>query len=139
MGAPPLLLERPPAAQILFAVGLPLIFGILCGLLAGWSSTIYWIVSISAILGGLAAGYEHPTADEGAVRGFCGGLVFGTGIVATIAVSDAHLKAHISHPHAGLIVVTTILGIILGAIGGGLRGRHDRRVNAQARPAGRAA
>src|SRR3954471_11153710 len=138
MGAPPLLLERPLAAQIAIAVGGPLILGILCGLLAGWSETIYLVVSIAAIVGGIAAGYEHPTSDEGAVRGFCGGLVFGVAIVTTVALSNAKLKANLPDPHGGLVVVTTILGIIFGMIGGALRHRHDRRASAPRRPAGRA-
>ena len=139
MGAPPLLLERPLAAQIAIAVGGPLILGIFCGLLAGWNETLYLVVSIAAIVGGIASGYEHPTSDEGAVRGFCGGLIFGTAIVATVAVSNAHLKAKLPDPHGTLIVVTTILGIVFGMIGGALRRRHDKRLSAQARPAGRAA
>jgi hypothetical protein len=139
MGAPPLLLERPVAAQIALAVGGPVILGIICGLLAGWNETAYLVVSIAAILGGIAAGYEHPTSDEGAVRGFCGGLLFGTAIITTVAVSNAHLDAKLPDPHFGLVIVTTILGIIFGMIGGALRRRHDSRASGQARPAGRAA
>jgi len=129
VGAPPLLLERPLGAQIAIAVGGPLVLGIICGLLAIHSNPAYIVVSLLAILGGIAAGYEHPSPDEGSVRGFCGGLVFGTAIITTVAVhSGNHIAAKLPHPHFGLVIVTTVLGMIFGAIGGALRRRHDRRV-----------
>jgi hypothetical protein len=137
--APPLLLERPPAAQIGLVVGGALVLGIICGVLAGVNEAAYLAVSILAIAGGIAAGYEHPSADEGAVRGFCGGIVFGSGIVATVAVLDADLKANLPHPHATLVVVTTVLGMLFGAIGGGLRSRREKRARASDRPQARAA
>jgi hypothetical protein len=137
MAAPPLLLERPPAAQIGLAVGGALVLGIVCGVLAGVNEAAYLVVSILAIAGGIGAGYEHPSADEGAVRGFCGGIVFGSAIVATVALLDADLKANLPHPHAGLVVLTTVLGMVFGAIGGALRSRHEKR--ASGRPQARAA
>ena len=107
-----------------------MILGIICGLLAIWTEPAYIVLSLLAILGGIAAGYEHPSADEGSVRGFCGGLVFGTFIIATVAVSGKDPDANLPHPHVGLVVVTTVLGILFGAIGGALRARHDRRASA---------
>jgi hypothetical protein len=139
MAAPPLLLDRPPVAQVALAVGGALVLGIICGVLAGVNEAAYLVVSILAIGGGIGAGYEHPSPDEGAVRGFCGGIVFGTAIVATVAVLDADLKANLPHPHAGLVVLTTVLGMVFGAIGGALRRRHDRREAASGRPQARAA
>ena len=133
--APPLLLERPVGAQIALAVGGALVLGIVCGVLAMVNETSYIVVSLLAIFGGIGAGYEHPTGDEGAVRGFCGGLVFGTAIVATVAVMSGEPEANLPHPHAGLVVVTTVLGILFGLIGGLLRHRHEKKMaNARRRP-----
>jgi hypothetical protein len=138
--APPLLLERPVGAQIALAVGGALVLGIICGVLAMVNETAYVVVSLAAILGGIGAGYEHPTGDEGAIRGFCGGLVFGSAIVATVAVMSGDVEANLPHPHGFLIVVTTVLGVIFGMIGGLLRHRHEKRMAAATRrPAGRAA
>jgi hypothetical protein len=137
--APPLLLERPVGAQIALAVGGALVLGIICGVLAMVNETAYIVVSLLAIVGGIGAGFEHPTGDEGAVRGFCGGLVFGSAIVATVAVATGEVKANLPHPHVGLVVVTTVLGILFGAIGGWLRHRHESRMASARRPAGRAA
>ena len=137
--AQPHLLERPVGAQIGIAVGGALFLGIVCGILAMINEPAYLVISILAIVGGIAAGYDHPTADEGAVRGFCGGLVFGTAIIVTVAVASGKPEANLPHPHVGLVVVTTILGIIFGMIGGALRNRHDKRLASARGPAGRAA
>ena len=135
MEAPPHLLERPPGMQIALAVGGPVVLGAICGILVGVSEVAYTALSLLAILGGIAAGYEHPTADEGSVRGFCGGIVFGTMIVAVSAVSGLDPKAQLPHPAGFLPVLTTILGMLFGAIGGWLRSRHDRRERLAARTA----
>jgi hypothetical protein len=126
MEAPPLLLDRQPAAQIGLGVGGPIVLGALCGWLLGVNETAYLVLSILAIVGGIASGYEHPDGDEGSVRGFCGGIVFGTMILATNAIIGAEPEAHLPSPPAFLVVVTTVLGMLFGAIGGWLRKRHDR-------------
>ena len=138
MEAPPHLLEREPNTQIALAVGGPLIFGAIAGVLLGVNETAYLVISVIAIFGGIAAGYEHPDADEGSIRGLCAGLVFGATILAVSAVSGAEPKADLPDPPAFLIVVTTILSMIFGAIGGWLRKRHDRRERSASRDAARA-
>jgi hypothetical protein len=135
MEAPPLLLDRPPGAQLVVAVGGPVIAGIICGIVLGINGTAYTILTLVLVLGGIAGGYEHPNADEGAVRGLCSGIVFGTLIVATSAVSGMHPEAKLPHPPGFLPVVTGIVTIFLGAFGGWLRSRHEKRVRAQARAA----
>jgi hypothetical protein len=127
MEAPPLLLDRAPGAQIGLAVGGPVVLGALCGWLVGVNETAYLVLSILAIVGGIGSGYEHPNADEGAIRGFCGGIVFGTMILAVHAVTGAEPKAHLPEPPVVLVFVTTILGIAFGMLGGWLRKRHDAR------------
>jgi hypothetical protein len=130
MAAPPLLLDRAPGVQVALAVGGAAILGIICGLLLGWSEAAYLVVSLLAILGGIGAGYEHPSADEGVVRGFCGGIVFGSCILATSALTGADPKADLPDPPVFLVVLTTVLGMVFGAIGGALRARHERRASA---------
>ena len=137
--APPLLLERPPAQQILVAVGGPVIAGIICGIVLGVNGTAYTILTLVLVAGGIAGGYEHPNADEGAVRGLCSGVVFGTMIVATSAVSGMNPDAKLPHPPGFLPVLTGIITIFLGALGGWLRSRHDRKVRERERLSARAA
>jgi hypothetical protein len=135
MEAPPLLLERPPGAQIVVAVGGPVIAGIICGIVLGIDKTAYTALTLLLVIGGIAGGYEHDTADEGAVRGLLSGAVFGTLIVATSAVSGMDPQATLPHPPGFLPVLTGIITMFLGAFGGWLRSRHEKRVRAQARAA----
>jgi hypothetical protein len=128
--APPLLLERPPGQQLLVAIGGPVVAGIICGIVLGIDETAYTILTLLLIAGGIAGGYEHPNADEGAVRGLCSGLVFGAVIVATSAVSGMDPQAKLPHPPGLLPVITGILTIFLGALGGWLRSRHEKRLQA---------
>jgi Na+(H+)/acetate symporter ActP len=135
MEAPPLLLERPPGQQIAVAVGGPVVAGIICGLVLGINGTAYTILTLVLVIGGIFGGYEHDSADEGAVRGLCSGVVFGTIIVATSAVTGMHPEAKLPHPPGFLPVVTGIVTIFLGAFGGWLRSRHERRQRLAARNA----
>jgi|SRR5947209_7992557 len=137
--APPLLLERPANQQLLVAIGGPVIAGIICGIVLGINGTAYTILTLVLVLGGIAGGYEHPNADEGAVRGLCSGLIFGTVIVATSAVSGMHPDAKLPHPPGFLPVITGIVTIFLGALGGWLRSRHERKARDQDRLAARTA
>src|SRR4051812_25452652 len=131
MEAPPYLLEREPGAQIVVAVGGPLVAGIICGIVLGLNGPTYTVLTLLLVIGGILGGYEHPHADEGAGRGLCSGLVFGTAIVATSAVSGMDPQASLPHPPGFLPVVTGIITLALGALGGWLRKRHDRKQQRQ--------
>jgi hypothetical protein len=125
--AQPLLVDRPPALQLVIAVVVPAIFGIFCGVMLQTSETIYLVASVLAILGGIGAGFDHNGAGEGAVRGIVGGAIFGTMILVVHAIDGGEPKADLPDPPIVLAVVTTLLGALFGAIGGALRGRIERR------------
>ena len=124
----PLLLDRPFAAQFVLAIVIPALYGLLTGFLLGVNEGAYLILSILGILGGLVAGYDHLGADEGFVRGICGGLLFGTFILVGHSIFGMEAKAKIPDPHGVLVGITTLFGAILGAIGGALRGRRERKL-----------
>ena len=126
MSPPPLLLSRPPAVQLVLVIVVPAVFGALAGVLLGVSEGAYLAVSLLGILGGIAAGYEHSNADEGTVRGLCGGMLFGTFILLAATLTGDEAKADVPDPQAVLPIVTTVLGALFGAIGGALRARGDR-------------
>jgi hypothetical protein len=128
----PLLLDRPFAAQLVLAIVIPTVYGLITGLLLGVTSAGYGILSILGILGGLVAGYDHLGADEGFVRGICGGLLFGTFILVGHSIFGMEAKAKIPSTHGVLVGITTVLGGILGAIGGALRARHERKAGGEA-------
>jgi hypothetical protein len=130
MRQPDLLESHPPRLQIVLAVVVPAVFGAIVGLLLGLSEIAYLVGSLLGIAGGYLAGKEHVGAGEGAVRGFTGGILFGTFILAAHAVTGMERKAHLPEPEIILVVITTVAGIVLGALGGRSRAKRERRTAA---------
>ena len=118
-------MDRHPAVRVGLVVGGPVLFGALCGVLLGISESAYLIASILAILGGFFAGFEHPGASEGAVRGVIGGTLFGSFILIGHEIHGHEAKADLPDPQVLLIVATAAFGMILGAVGGHVRGRVE--------------
>jgi hypothetical protein len=119
----PLLAERPPGEQAFIVLVLPALFGAVCGVLLGISAGIYTVLTLLGILGGIVAGFDHATASEGALRGVAGGSLFGTFILLAHAIAGTHAKAKLPEPHIVLPIATTVIAIVLGAIGGAIRAR----------------
>jgi hypothetical protein len=126
MEMPPLLSSRPQETQLVLAIAVPAVFGIVTGIALGVSEPAYLLLSILGIGGGFFAGFEHRGAAEGAIRGFAGGLLFGTFIIATHVFSGMDAKAKLPHPQGLLIVITTLFGIGLAAWGGSRRAKRMR-------------
>jgi hypothetical protein len=94
-----------------------------------WNEILYYVLAGPvAIIGGFLGGIEHRGADEGLLRGAIGGLVFGSFILIGLEIMNSEPKAHLGDPQAGLAVVTTLGGAILGGAGGHWRMRQERRV-----------
>jgi hypothetical protein len=127
MRQPDLLESHSPETQLLLALVVPSVFGIVTGIFLGISEIIYLLLSILGIAGGYMAGKEHIGASEGALRGFTGGILFGTFILAAHAVTGLDRQAHLPEPEILLVVITTVFGIGLGALGGRARGKSESR------------
>ena len=127
MRQPDLLESHPPRTQLILALVVPAAFGAITGIFLGVSEIVYLILSILGIGGGYMAGKEHIGASEGATRGFTGGILFGTFILATHAVTGLERTAHLPEPEILLVVITTVLGIGLGALGGRSRAKTESR------------
>lgn len=130
MAAPVLLTERPARVATAIVLVGPVALGVVCGLLLGWNGTAYQVLSILAIVGGIGSGLEHDGPGDGTARGLCGGLLFGTAILATSAVAGMEPLAKLPDPPAVLALITTLLGGLFGAVGGALRRRSERRAAA---------
>ena len=124
---PPLLASRTPPLQMVLGVVVPALFGVVTGILLGFSEPAYLAFSILGILGGFFAGLEHRGAGEGAIRGFNGGLLFGAFILLAHEVSGKEPKAHLPHPEILLAVITTLFGVALGSLGGWVRARRHAK------------
>jgi ABC-type antimicrobial peptide transport system permease subunit len=130
----PLLSERPAGEQIFIVLVLPSLFGAICGVLLGISAGVYTVLTLLGILGGIGAGYDHPTPREGALRGVAGGALFGTFILLAHAITGEDAKAKLPEPHIVLPIATTLIAVVLGAIGGAIRARQLRAASAATRP-----
>jgi hypothetical protein len=120
---PPLLNEHRRSVQILLAVVLPLAYGALTGYVLGVSEGTYLVLSVLGVLGGIFAGFDHFGARDGAIRGVLAGLIFGAAILIAHEIHGATAKAHLPDPAILLVVATTLLGCLFGALGGYLRER----------------
>lgn len=115
---PELLRQRPLAAQVLMPTLVPAAFGAICGWLLGVSEVAYTILTILAIAGGWAAGFEHNGWREGAIRGLVGGALFGAFILIVHEATGKSAKADLPDPEVILVVFTTVFGVVLGGLGG---------------------
>ena len=131
MPLPPPFEERSAVEQIVGAVVITMVFGILTGLALGWNEIVYYIlVGPVAIAGGFYGGTEHRQVDEGFVRGALGGLVYGSFVLLGLEILDTDPEAYLGDPQSGLVFVTTIVGGIVGALGASYRVRRERELSA---------
>ena len=117
--------ELPPAVQVQLATGGALLFGLVCGFVLSEGETGWIVLNLIAGIGGFLAGFDHAGPKEGAIRGVIGGLLFGLGVVIADAVTQEAPVAEVPHPIGLLLILTTVIGGALGALGG-LVGRRLR-------------
>ena len=122
-----LLRERSHGIEMALVVVVPVIFGVITGVMLGQSEPIYVALTLLGIAGGFVAGLEHEGALEGFYRGILGGLLFGLAILTTNGLLEEEPKAHLPDPEVLLIVITGAFGAALGALGGWFRQRRDRK------------
>ena len=125
MGSPPLFASHPRGVQAVLALIVPTVGGIIGGILLGVNELAYLVYSVLAIGAGYFGGLEHVGGEEGAFRGFTGGVLFGTFILVAHEVGGAEAKAHLPEPEVLLVVITTVLGVLLGFLGGRSRGKRE--------------
>jgi hypothetical protein len=131
MSLPPAFEDRSAAQQIIGAVVVTMVFGLVTGFALGWNEIAYYVlVGPIALAGGFLGGMEHRGADQGVVRGAMGGLVYGSFILLGLEILNAEPEAHLVEPQVTLVFVTTFVGAILGGLGGGYRARRERALPA---------
>lgn len=125
MASPPLFASHPRGTQAVLALVVPIIGGVIGGILLGVNEVAYLVYSVLAIGAGYFGGLEHVGGEEGALRGFTGGVLFGTFILVAHEVGGVEPKAHLPEPEVLLVVITTVLGVGLGYLGGRARGKRE--------------
>jgi hypothetical protein len=133
MPLPPAFENRSAVEQIVGAVVVTMVFGLITGFALGWNEIVYYVlVGPVALAGGFLGGMEHRTTDEGFVRGALGGLVFGSFVLLGLEILNNEPEAYLGEPQVGLVFVTTIIGSILGAAGAAYRARRERELGTAA-------
>jgi hypothetical protein len=126
MQLPPLFEDRPFWLQLLGMIIVPMVFGLLTGFAVGWNEVLYLVmVGPIGLIGGYLGGIEHRGWEDGFIRGLLGGLVFGSFILLGHKIHGAEPKAELPDPQVGLVFVTTLVGGLLGALGGRFRARRE--------------
>ena len=114
---PPLLSERSPVAQIFFVVLVPAAYGAGTGLALGSSKSLYTILTLLSVIGGVLAGIDHADGGEAFRRGAVGGLVFGSFILIAHRATGDYARTTLPDPQEVLAVVTMIGGGVLAWVG----------------------
>ncbi|MEP9363421.1 hypothetical protein ABLE68_10675 [Nocardioides sp. CN2-186] len=118
--------QQPPVARVLGVVVGPVLLGAISGLLLGVSAPAYWVVQVIASIGGFLGGTEHIGWRPGLVRGVVGGVLYGATILLVRATTGWTDEVDLGSTPALLVVITTVLGLLLGAAGGAVRSHHTR-------------
>jgi hypothetical protein len=126
--------EHPLGLQIALIGIVPAVYGALTGYFLGISESVYLVLSIVGIVGGVAAGFDHVGTKAGARRGIAAGSIFGGFILIAYELHGKDAKADLPHPAILLIVITTVLAIGFASIGGWARARAERKGVAHSAP-----
>jgi hypothetical protein len=127
MHLPPLFRDRPRSVQVILGGVIPLALGAVAGIMVGISAGLYWAVGAVAAVGGVLAGLEHRDGWGGADRGVVGGALYGIGLLVAHAIAGTDATVSLGSFPPLLAVVTAIIGMLLGALGGRIaRGMRER-------------
>jgi hypothetical protein len=127
MFTPTLLRDRPRPVQVILGGVVPFAVGAVAGVLLGVAAGAYWAIGVLAAVGGVLAGFEHRDGWGGADRGLVGGALYGIGVLTAHAVAGTDATVSLGSFPPLLPVVTAIIGMLLGALGGRLaRGARER-------------
>jgi hypothetical protein len=135
MFEPTLFRERGRPAQIVLGGVLPAISGAIAGILVGVSAGAYWAFAAIAAVGGVLGGFEHQDGWGGADRGLVGGAVYGIALLVAHEIAGTEAKVSLGSFPPFLAVITAIIGMLLGALGGRLARTQRRRKAPETAPA----
>jgi hypothetical protein len=115
---PMLFRERPRSAQVVIGGVVPVLAGVIAGVLIGASSGGYWAYGALVAIGSVVAGFEHQDGWGGADRGLIAGAIYGTALLLAHAIVGTHAKVSLGSFPPLLVLVTAIVGMLLSAAGG---------------------
>ncbi|AFU05296.1 hypothetical protein [Nocardia brasiliensis] len=118
---PPLLRERSPAVRIVGTVTIPMIVGLVLGVLLNISAGGYWTVAITGLLSAVLGGIEHLGLVRGAARGASAGAISGVGILLGHLLHGGEPVVPLPDPAWLVIVLSAACTAVPAALGGFIR------------------
>jgi hypothetical protein len=113
------------------AIGGPLLWGIVCGLLLVVSAPLYIAGSAVGVLGGIAGGAQHATVREALTRAAVGGTLFGLSILLGYELAGGEgAEVPLPEPAILLVAFTLLPAFPLHWLGLRLSQRRLRRLSA---------
>jgi hypothetical protein len=131
MHTPILFRDRPRSLQVVLGGIVPCAIGALAGILLGVAAGAYWAIGAIAAIGGVLAGFEHRDGWGGADRGLVGGALYGASLLIAHAIVGTDATVSLGSFPPALVVVTAIVGMLLGALGGRLARAARERADSQ--------
>ena len=126
MDWPPKLFPDQSTAERAFGLFVgPVLLGAICGWLLGVTEIGYTVLTLLAILGGLAAGYEHTTPRSGILRGLWGGTLFSLTICEVHRLIDTDSLATTPKPIEIIVPIFAGISMILGYLGARSRRKRE--------------
>jgi threonine/homoserine/homoserine lactone efflux protein len=96
------------ARRIAEAIGAPVGWGIVCGLLLAASAPLYIVGALIGVLGGIAGGAQHATLRDAIARAATGGTLFGLAILLGFELSGGE-GAEVELPHPPILLIAFTL------------------------------
>jgi hypothetical protein len=131
MHTPTLFRDRPRSIQVILGGVVPLAVGAVAGIMVGTAAGVYYAVGILAAVGGVLAGLEHRDGWGGADRGLVGGALYGIGLLVAHAIAGTDATVSLGSFPLLLALITAIIGMLLGALGGRLARAARERAEAR--------
>lgn len=113
------------------ALGGPVVWGAVCGVLLAVSAPLYIAGAAIGVLGGIGGGAQHATLKGALVRATLGGTLFGLSILLGYALRGGEgAKVHLPDPQILLLSFTLLPAYPLHWLGWRLADRRRARVAA---------
>ena len=132
MHLPPAFEERPFALQLVGLVVVPVIFGLLTGFALGWSEVVYLIMVGPIALHRRVPGRHRAPRRRGrrSSAAWSAGSCSAASSCSATRSPAPRPKAELPDPQVVLVILTTVVGGILGGLGGRFRARRETRAAA---------
>lgn len=92
--------------------------------MVGLSLVLFFIPGINGLVGGLVGGYKVGGVGRALVAAILPAIIVGAGLWVLLAAFELPILGFVAGAAIGLLVLFADLGLFIGALIGGLLGRH---------------